>query len=151
VLDGLSPRSVVQIRSYTPSAARHVHYHAGDRVFEAGNRADGLYTVVSGKLEVSQTDPETGVTTRREVGPGGHVGERLILGETRRVATVRALEDSQILVLDRDEFLRLAESFIAFRQYFETYFRDTLGIEWRPELMRQTVQSGSEAPTAKAS
>lgn len=132
LLDELSPRSVVQVNSYTPPAARYVHYRAGDRVFEIGARADGLYTVISGKLEMAYEDEETGEMKISTVGPGEHFGERLILGQNRRSGTVRALEDSKVLVLDREEFLKIADGFPVFRDYFKTHMKEAFGIDWVP-------------------
>ncbi|MGC9370255.1 MAG: FAD-dependent oxidoreductase [Paracoccaceae bacterium] len=137
LLDDLSPRSVVQIRSYTPPAARYVHYRAGDRVFEAGNRADGFYTVISGAVELRYQDEATGEEVVTRIGPGGHFGERLILGQQRRSGTVRALEDSKVLVLDRDEFLKIADGFPAFSDYFKGHMKEAYGIEWSPEGDRE--------------
>lgn len=137
LLDDLSPRSVVQIRSYTPPAARYVHYRAGDRVFEAGNRADGFYTVISGAVELSYQDEATGKTITTRIGPGGHFGERLILGQPRRSGTVRALEDSKVLVLDREEFLKIADGFPVVRDYFKAHMKEAYGIDWSPEGDRE--------------
>jgi NADH dehydrogenase len=132
IMDGLSPRSVVQVSSYVQPAARYVMYRAGDRIYEDGNRADGFYTVISGKVSVSHV-AEGGEIVEKEVGPGGHFGERLILGEARRSRTVRALEDTRVLVLDREEFLKIADGFGAFRRYFEQYIEDSVGRKWTPD------------------
>jgi NADH dehydrogenase len=137
LLDDLSPRSVVQIRSYTPPAARYVHYRAGDRVFEAGNRADGFYTVISGAVELSYQDEATGETITTRIGPGGHFGERLILGQPRRSGTVRALEDCKVLVLDREEFLKIADGFPVVRDYFKAHMKEAYGIDWSPNGDRE--------------
>ena len=137
LLDDLSPRSVVQIRSYTPPAARYVHYRAGDRIFETGNRADGLYTVISGAVELSYQDEATGEEVVTRIGPGGHFGERLILGQQRRSGTVRALEDSKVLVLDREEFLKIADGFPVVRDYFKGHMKEAYGIDWSPEGDRE--------------
>lgn len=132
IMDDLSPRSVVQVRSYTPPAARHILYKAGDRIFERGNRADGMYTVIEGSVEFRYEDEETGQDIVQTIGPGGHFGERLILGQNRRAGTVRALEDSRILVLDRDAFLMMAEGFAPLRDYFQRHMKDAFGIDWKP-------------------
>ncbi|KCV83287.1 hypothetical protein ATO10_00960 [Actibacterium atlanticum] len=132
LLDDLSPRSVVQASSYTPPAARYAHYRAGDRVFEKGNRADGLYTVISGQMELRYEDEDTGEVKVWNVGPGEHFGERLILGQDRRSGTVRALEDSKVLIVDREEFLKLAEGFPVLSDYFQTRMKEAYGIEWVP-------------------
>lgn len=132
IMDDLSPRSTVQVRSYTPPAARHILYKAGDRIFEKGNRADGMYTVVEGSVELRFEDEDTGEEKVQIIGPGGHFGERLILGQNRRAGTVRALEDSRILVLDRDAFLMMAEGFDPLRAYFQRHMKDAFGIDWKP-------------------
>lgn len=120
-LDMLGARSLVQLRTYSKPPMRHVHFRAGDRVYAAGDRSDGFYTVISGAVEMERTDPETGTTSTRVIGPGGHFGERLILGATRRKTTVRAVEDTKVLVMNREEFLMLAEGFDAFSDYFRPY------------------------------
>lgn len=130
-MDWLGARSVVQIRAHAKPPIRYVYFRAGDRVYEAGNRSDGFYSVISGAVEMERTDPETGQTTRQVIGPGGHFGERLILGATRRKTTVRAVEDTKVLVLNREEFLMLAEGFSAFREYFRPYM-EARGATWPP-------------------
>ncbi|SIS77283.1 FAD-dependent oxidoreductase [Phaeovulum vinaykumarii] len=121
MLDGLSPRSVVQLRTETPPGVRHIYFRAGDKVYEAGHRSDGFYMVISGAVEMTKEDAATGKVSKRIIGPGGHFGERLILGATRRETTVHAIEDTKLLELDREAFLKLAEGFPAFREYFEPY------------------------------
>ncbi|WP_170386240.1 FAD-dependent oxidoreductase [Ruegeria atlantica] len=132
VLDGLMPRSIVQDVKPENSHTQIAHYRAGDRIFEAGNWADGFYTIISGRVEVRMKDSNTGELTTREIAAGGHFGERLILGESRRAGTVRALDATEVLVMDRQEFLRLASAFPAFQNYFQAYFKDTYGIDWTP-------------------
>ena len=128
-MDGISPRSVVQLRAAPQPSIRYVHFRAGDEIYEVGNRADGFYTVVTGAVEMTRPDPDTGEMVTRIIGPGGHFGERLILGATRRKTSVRAVEDTKVLVLNREEFLRLADSFQAFRDYFAPYMARH-GVTW---------------------
>ena len=120
-LDLLGARSLVQLRTYKKPPMRHVYFRAGDRIYQAGDRSDGFYTVISGAVQMVRTDPDTGELTTRVIGPGGHFGERLILGATRRKTSVHAIEDTKVLVMNRAEFLMLAESFEAFRDYFRPY------------------------------
>jgi len=132
-LDLLSPRSVVQVRSYTPPAARFVHYQAGDRVFEPGNRTDGFYTVVSGEVELAYTDEVTGKSETTLIGPGGHFGERLILGHRQRSGTVRVISDAKIMVIERREFLKFTEGLPFMRDYFQKHMKSVYGIDWSPD------------------
>jgi NADH dehydrogenase len=127
ILDWVTPRSLVNLSSHTPPAARHVHYRAGDRIYETGNRADGLYTVVDGAVEVRRHTDDAPKT--RRVGPGEHFGERMVFGATRRLATARALEDTTVLVLNRAEFLKLYEGLPPFRDYFEAHLKRE-GLDW---------------------
>jgi len=124
LIDALSPRSVVQISPEDPPTARHVLYRVGDRIYETGNRADGFFTVMSGAVEITGRDPRTGEERKRILRAGDHFGERMLLGATRRVATARAAEDTKVLVMGREEFLRLAEGLPEFRTYFERYLAE---------------------------
>ena len=125
LMDGFSPRSVVQINSEKPQDARYVLYRAGDRIYENGARSDGFYTIASGSVEITGIDPETGEETSRVLIAGDHCGERLLIGATRRIATAVAIEDTKVLVLTRDEFLKLAEGLPFFRTYFETHLQNS--------------------------
>ena len=125
LMDGFSPRSVVQINSEKPQDARYVLYRAGDRIYENGARSDGFYTIASGSVEITGIDPETGEETSRVLIAGDHFGERLLIGATRRIATAVAIEDTKVLVLTRDEFLKLAEGLAFFRTYFETHLQNS--------------------------
>lgn len=131
IIDGFS-RSFVQIRTFAPPSARYVHYRAGDRIFEEGNRADGVYAVIEGAVELTIREPD-GTTRQRRIGPGEHFGDRVIFGDMQRTGTVRALEDSRILVVDRDEIIRLTTGFPVFRDYVQRNLRETYGVEWSPE------------------
>ena len=124
-MDGFSPRSVVQINSEKPQGARYVLYRAGDRIYENGARSDGFYTIASGSVEITGIDPATGEETSRVLNAGDHFGERLLIGATRRIATAVAIEDTKVLVLTRDEFLKLAEGLPFFRAYFETHLQNS--------------------------
>ena len=125
LMDGFSPRSVVQINSEKPQDARYVLYRAGDRIYENGARSDGFYTIASGSVEITGIDPETGEETSRVLIAGDHFGERLLIGATRRIATAVVIEDTKVLVLTRDEFLKLAEGLPFFRTYFETHLQNS--------------------------
>ncbi len=76
---------------------------AGEVIFAEGARADALYLVDSGEVELSQ---EAG--RRREVlarvGPGGFFGEMALLTGRPRSATATATRDAILWVLYRNEF-----------------------------------------------
>ena len=124
LMDGFSRRSVVQITAQNNSETRHVLYRAGDRIYENGSRADGFYTIISGQVRITSTDSETGLEKSRLLTTGEHFGERLLLGATRRIANAVAMEDTKVLVLTQEEFLKLAEGL----PFFNSYFMDHLKV-----------------------
>lgn len=132
IFDFFARRSVVQLRSHTQPGARYVHYRKGDRVFEKGNRADGFYTIVEGEVELNYTDEVSGQTVTKMIGPGGHFGERLLLGHRRRSGTVKALTDTVVLVINRDDFLRIAKGFPLMHDYFKSHMKEIYDIDWDP-------------------
>ena len=120
-MDWFSRRSVVQINSERQQGARYVLYHAGDRIYETGARADVFYTIISGRVRITGTDQNTGKETSRTLGVGEHFGERLLIGASRRIATAVAVNDTKVLGLTRDEFLKLAEGLPFFHEYFASH------------------------------
>lgn len=70
----------------------------GERVIRRGDRADGMYFLASGAVDVSVA----GRTIRLE--PGAFFGEMALLSGERRNADVTAVDYCQFLVLDRRDF-----------------------------------------------
>ncbi|CUH82516.1 FAD-dependent oxidoreductase [Tropicibacter naphthalenivorans] len=141
MLDGLRPRSVVALQVPNAQAARYVHYAAGDPVFERGNRSDGFYTVVSGQFEVSYYDEGQGKDITHEVGPGGHFGERMIMGESTRYGTVKAVTDGVVLVLGREEFTKLSSTFDALGSYLEDHLSRVYHVDWHAKKVTEVESS----------
>jgi CRP-like cAMP-binding protein len=77
-------------------------------IIRAGERADAFYVVRSGRLEVVETDPDT----QRErvlhtVDAGASFGELGLATGAVRNATVRAVTDVELFVIDKGSFDRL--------------------------------------------
>ena len=77
---------------------------AGETVFRAGDPADGLYVVASGRLRVLGSGGER----LSETGPRQVVGEVALLARGVRTATVQAVRDSILYRLPAQTFHRLA-------------------------------------------
>ncbi len=131
MMDALSARSVVQLKGAEPPVSRYVHYKAGDRIYEAGNRADGVYSIVSGAVELRQGDGN-GEETVLRLGKGDHFGDGILVGENLRRSTVRALEDTKVLLLDRETYLQMVDAFPVLKDYFNEHLRKTFGVEPMP-------------------
>ncbi len=83
----------------------------GDWLFRQGDRADGLYLLVRGRLQVWIDTPESDNASPRlvaEVSPGETVGEIGMLAGGVRSAGIRAMRDSLLLRMDTAAFDRLA-------------------------------------------
>ncbi len=80
-----------------------LHMPAGEVIFAEGGRADAMYLVESGEVELVQ-----GSGSRRElvarIGPGGFFGEMALLTGRPRSATAIASQAANLWVLYRNEF-----------------------------------------------
>ena len=81
-----------------------VEVKAGETVFAKGDLGDSLYVVASGRVRVYD-----GTHTLNELGEGDVFGEMALLDPEARVASVTAIEDTQLLRLDREPFYELME------------------------------------------
>jgi len=74
-------------------------FSAGEEIVKEGEQAVAFYVIVKGKVEVLKGDER--LTT---FGAGDSFGEMALLDGFPRVASVRALEDTDCLVMTRWDF-----------------------------------------------
>lgn len=84
---------------------------AGEVLFSAGDEGDAMYLIASGMVSIYLSDSQLGLTYElAKLGAGQAFGEMsLVTGETRS-ASVRAVDDTQLMVLSRDVFYRLVNA-----------------------------------------
>ena len=85
-----------------------VHVAAGDVVIAQGDPGDGLYLVLSGRLRVSVAAGGS-EHVLHDLTRGAMAGEIALLSKRRRSATVRAVRDSDLLMLRASSFEALVE------------------------------------------
>ena len=91
--------------------ARRGHYAAGERVYGASSEADDIFVIVSGRVEhvftpdVGARDPLKRMTRGGVFGWAG-----LLLGQTQRLATVTAIEPTDVLRISTEELVKLLEA-----------------------------------------
>lgn len=89
---------------------RTLRYRAGQTVFRQGERGEDFYIVMRGLLEVVHEDAAGSEKVVRTIEEGGSFGEIALLGDGTRTAAVRAVTDSEVLIMGRDAFSRIVSS-----------------------------------------
>ncbi|CAI5709825.1 unnamed protein product [Hyaloperonospora brassicae] len=84
---------------------------AGTTILRQGDPGDYFYMVESGRCEVSRCKPKVANPfVDRVIGRGASFGEAALLYNSRRGASVKALEDAKIWCMDRASFLTITRS-----------------------------------------
>lgn len=92
----------------------------GFTIMRQGDDGDALYVIVSGQVEIMLDG------TQARLGSGEFFGEVALLDRTPRVATVVALTDCRLLLLESHEFYRVMDDFPDLREAVETVARRRL-------------------------
>jgi predicted acylesterase/phospholipase RssA len=92
------------------SAMERRELPGGTLLFRQGEPGDALYLVVHGRLRVTVAGDRGDERAVAEVGRGETVGEMALLSGEPRSATVRALRDTLLLRLGREDFERVCEA-----------------------------------------
>lgn len=88
--------------------AREVRVAAGDRICEEGEVGDAFYLILSGRVQVSKFLALGTQHLLSELYPGQFFGElTMVEDNSLRVASVDALEETQLLVITKDDFQQL--------------------------------------------
>ncbi len=80
-------------------------YKSGETIVEEGRTGNGLYIVMSGRVEVVKALNTERARHLATLGQGDFFGEMALLCEWPRSATVRAIEDTTCVGIDRWLFL----------------------------------------------
>ena len=81
------------------------HIPAGTVLFEKDAAGDAMYIILSGRVRIYLTDTNQREYTLRRYGPAQIFGEFSLLDQKPRSASAAALEDTEVLVLNRETFL----------------------------------------------
>ena len=81
------------------------HYETGAPIFVEGDPGDMLYLVFAGSVEVLKNEHRLAT-----VSAGQHFGELAFIDGETRSATVKALEPTTILTINRDDFRNLTQT-----------------------------------------
>jgi CRP-like cAMP-binding protein len=82
--------------------AEVLKFSAGEEVMREGERGDELFIVIEGTLQIVR-----GEQVLSEVGPGEHFGEMALIRSSPRSATVRAIDDAELIAIRRADFFAI--------------------------------------------
>ena len=85
-------------------------FKRGSVIVTEGDPADGLYVVVSGRIKVLLGDNDGKEVVLTVESAGACFGEIALLDEEPRSASVAALENTELLIIYRDQFMDLLDN-----------------------------------------
>jgi CRP-like cAMP-binding protein len=98
---GLDAKAIEALAGFTFSKK----FEAGELIVEEGRTGNGLFIIVTGSAEVIKGLPTAQPRVVAKLGAGEPIGEMALLGEWPRTASVRALEPTECIGVDRWIFL----------------------------------------------
>lgn len=85
----------------------------GEQLFKEKDETKGLWLIHSGKIEISRVTADGWRQTLAVLTPGHFFGELSIIENRRHVASAVAIEETELLLLPKEDFERLFEEDLA--------------------------------------
>lgn len=127
-LDLFFARDITQLQAIREEPMAVQHYEQGEVIVQAGQIGREFFIILSGEVEVIDDDgTKLASLKRREV-----FGEKALLNDVRRTATVRATSPVDVLVMSRGDFRSMVKSFPVLDDYFTKLLSDR--VERPPEV-----------------
>ena len=99
--------------------SQSVRFSFGSVVFQQRQAGEAFYIVQSGRLRVIKQDANGDSVTVGYLYAGDHFGEGALLSRQGHRATVRAVEDAEVLQVPKDEFFKAVRKSSDVRAYLE--------------------------------
>jgi CRP-like cAMP-binding protein len=89
-----------------------MYYPTDYVVFKENDVGDALYIVKKGNVRIFHEPKEEGDLPKNiaEIGNGGFFGEMALVSDSPRNASAKALVDSEVFILSKDDFKQLLDS-----------------------------------------
>jgi len=111
------------------------HYAAGSVIFTEGETGDRLYTIISGSVNISRSGGAVGSPDVATLGTGDVFGEIALVSDQPRTATVKSVDDVEVLEIRKEDFEDMLDASPALRLAVQEIIETRIG-----ELSdRQTV------------
>ncbi len=85
------------------------HYAEAETVFEEGDPGTGMYAIRSGRVAIFVRRPDGQKEQLALLGPGDFFGESTLMAPTRRTASARTLENTELIGLFRADLLEATQ------------------------------------------
>jgi NADH dehydrogenase len=118
-LDLFFPRDITQLSVFSHEHLHVHHYEPGEEIVRQGQVGRELYVILDGEVEISAE----GTGTVARLGAREVFGERALLEDTPRNATVRATRASDVLVMSRADFQAMVKNLPVMNDYFTNLLR----------------------------
>jgi len=83
----------------------------GEKLFRQGENDGQAFFILEGKATLLRKDDDAGEYAIREYGAGDFLGSLTLLGNSPRLFTLKATEDTVCLIITRQKFLRILDQF----------------------------------------
>lgn len=123
-LDLFFPRDITQLQTMRGERLRVDHYEPGEWIIEKTEIGRELYVIQKGEVEV--VEPAEGDRQERlitTIGRGEVFGEKALLTDAPRTASVRAKTPVDVLVVGRSDFRSLVDQFPVLDDHFDSLLR----------------------------
>jgi CRP-like cAMP-binding protein len=107
---GLLERDALRLLAFSADTRR---LRAGEVLFRRGDRSDGGYVVLHGRIALTPGSPDGGAEPEAVAGPGSLIGQVALFVRTQRPATAIALEPTEMLRLSPTLMRRVLAEFPA--------------------------------------
>jgi CRP-like cAMP-binding protein len=88
-------------------------FKKGEQLFKENDDTKGLWLINSGKIEISRVTADGWRQTLAVLTPGHFFGELSIIENRRHVASAVAIEETELLLLPKEDFERLFQEDMA--------------------------------------
>ena len=104
ILSKALPGLLSSERAKIANALEEVSYARDKKVFSQGDTGDAFFIVRTGEVVVTQTNPEGETKELVRYGPGQYFGERSLIKNEKRAATITTSQDSNLVYMTQKDF-----------------------------------------------
>jgi CRP-like cAMP-binding protein len=119
--------------SHIAAIAEEIEYQPDEVIFKEDEISDSMYVVIQGKVRLTRTEKEVMVAGKMEA-----LGTWALFDDEPRVATATTLEASQLLRIDKEEFVDLLADHVGITQsILKTNIRISEEGKWKAQTISQ--------------